>query len=398
MLNEQESQISLKNIAYILAVMAEKSENVYWLSSPDLKSIAYVSPAYEKIWGRSRESLYENPEQWIHYLHSDDAVNHHPIHALAQRLQEEGDKARYAENYRIIRPDGEVRWIADRGFPIYDDAGNCCGLTGIAIDVTNEKLIEIRLKQAKLEAEQMTRLKSEFIRNMEHDVRTPLSGIEGLANMLAMEEVDADKKESLDQIMRSARELRDYCNSILDFSQLAGGKLTVRREPFSVRAVVKRVISTEAPAAKMKNLRLSWHCAEDIPEEVMGDAPRIQQILINLMSNALKFTPKGEVSLTIKLQKSCDDKVQLAFIIKDTGIGIPHDKHEMIYEKFCRLSPSDTGEYDGVGLGLQIVKQFVNELGGSITLKSEVGQGSTFTCYFPFEPVAVAAGSEAVSS
>ena len=120
---EASTHLSLEAIADFLSKLAEKSESVYWLSSPDFKRIAYISPAYEKIWGRSRNILYAEPELWITYLHPDDVKNYHPIHLMAERVAKLGPAARYEEDYRILRPDGEVRWIIDRGFPIYDEAG-----------------------------------------------------------------------------------------------------------------------------------------------------------------------------------------------------------------------------------------------------------------------------------
>src|SRR6185437_15188103 len=127
------NKLTLEDIGSFLGKLAEKSESVYWLSSADFKKIQYISPAYEKIWGRNRDILYKEPELWITYLHPDDVVGHHPIHAMAERVEKEGPSARYHESYRIIRPDGEIRWIIDQGFPIYNVDGQCCGITGVAV-------------------------------------------------------------------------------------------------------------------------------------------------------------------------------------------------------------------------------------------------------------------------
>jgi PAS domain S-box-containing protein len=373
-------------MANFLSKLAEKSETVYWLSSPDFKSIAYISPAYEKIWGRSRDALYLEPELWISYLHPDDVKNYHPIHAMAEKIEKQGDAARYEESYRIIRPDGEVRWIIDRGFPIYDETGACCGVTGVAIDITKEKQAEEALRLAKEEAEKATKLKSEFIRNMEHDVRTPFNGIWGLASYLWEHEPEGEKKELLGDITQSAKELLDYCNGILDFSRIEHGSLPVIEKKFDTKTFMENIIAVETPAAKVKKLELLLDYPSNIPSYVMGDQYRLQRILINLVSNAIKFTKTGYVKLGVKLAKQQSERiVLLAFSVEDTGIGIPQEKQDFIYEKFAKVNPSNEGIYRGSGLGLRIVKQFIEELNGEIDLESEIKKGSKFICTIPFK-------------
>lgn len=169
------TQLNLQDIGDFLSKLAEKSENVYWLSSPDFETIQYISPAYEKIWGRSVETLYKEPELWITYLHPDDAKDHHPIHAMKDRVAKLGPDARYEENYRIIRPNGEIRWIVDRGFPIYD-SGVCCGVTGVAIDITTEMEVE-QLRKERAIAEETNKHLKTMAGSIAHELRNPLGGI-----------------------------------------------------------------------------------------------------------------------------------------------------------------------------------------------------------------------------
>ncbi len=164
---------SLKKFGDFLSQLAEKSECVYWLSSPDFQTIQYISPAYEKIWNRPLKKLYADPETWITFLHPDDAKDHNPIHVMKERIEKLGPEARYNENYRIIRPCGETRHIIDRGFPIYDDYGKCLGVTGVALDITKEKQAELALIQTKEKAEAMNTAALQVA----HDIRSPLAAI-----------------------------------------------------------------------------------------------------------------------------------------------------------------------------------------------------------------------------
>lgn len=378
------NHFTLEAIANFLTKLAEKSESVYWLSSPDFKRIVYVSPAYEKIWGRSRDILYVKPELWITHLHPDDVGDYNPIHAMADRINELGPAARYEENYRIVRPDGEVRWIFDRGFPIFDETNRCCGVTGVAIDVTREKQSEEVLRKAK--EEYFNQLKTQFVRNMEHDVRTPFNGIWGLSSYLWERETDAEKKELLSDITHSAKELLDYCNDILDFSRIELGNLPVLEKKINVKQLISSIMMMEVPAAKIKKINLTVNYSDSIPTILLGDPHRLQSTLINLVSNAIKFTKKGSVELAIELAKQPENRqIILKFIVKDTGIGIPAEMQDFIYEKFTRLNASNRGNYKGAGLGLRIVKQFVEEMNGEIELQSELGVGSTFICMIPFK-------------
>ncbi len=207
-MGKKEINLSLAEIGDFLSKFTEYSEHVYWISSSDLKKIQYISSSYERIWGRSREELYTDPEKWITFLHPDDVQNYHPIHELADRVKKLGEKARYSETYRIIRPNGEIRWIIDNGFPIFNDKGDCIGISGVAIDVTNQKKIEqelikekensseARIMVAEAEAaalisktkadseEEMRKTVMVLVGDIVHDLRTPIATIRGVSNIL----------------------------------------------------------------------------------------------------------------------------------------------------------------------------------------------------------------------
>ena len=222
------------------------------------------------------------------------------------------------------------------------------------------KDIEAELRIAKEKAEEANRLKMEFIQNMEHDIRTPFSGIFGLASTLLRREQDEKKKEYLSYITQSAKELLDYCNGILDFSKIEFGEPIVSKR-FNLTEAIERVTNMELAAAKNKNLSLTYELI-DTPKYLLGDEHRLIRILVNLLSNAIKFTEQGQVKLTVKGYEQNPKKIILKFTVEDTGIGIHPDKQKIIGQKFVRLLPSNKGIYKGLGLGLPVVKQYINDL------------------------------------
>jgi two-component system aerobic respiration control sensor histidine kinase ArcB len=270
--------------------------------------------------------------------------------------------------------------------PYYDEKGRTVGLVGNTVDITYLKNIQAELIDAKNKAEAANQLKSAFIRNMEHDIRTPFSGIYSIATVLESQETDNNKKKSLNAIVQCAKELLDYCNSILDFAKIETGALPCISKKFDIKKLIQSVIITEIPAAQAKGLALTVQYDENLPAILIGDNHRLQRVLLNLISNAIKFTQAGHVKITVELAQKTDAKNCIVRIkVADTGIGIAEDKQLNIYEKFSRLNPSNQGMYKGTGLGLSIVKQFVSEMGGEIDLQSEIDKGTVFLCTLPFE-------------
>lgn len=281
---------------------------------------------------------------------------------------------------------GKLMYFTGVKMPLRDESNNIIGVIGNSLDITALKMAEEELKLAKDEAEKSNQLKTEFIRNMEHDIRTPFSGIYSMTKILEEQETDKEKKMWLSSIAECAKQLLDYCNGILDFSKLESGNLTLLSKKFDLRQLTNDVAALEKPPAEIKNLYFMIDYADSLPSIFVSDPYRIQRILINLTSNAVKFTEKGYVKISIKLAKQINDKqVILKICVEDTGIGIPPDKQNAIYEKFSRLSPANKGFYKGSGLGLTIVKQLIEELNGEIEVKSEPNKGSCFTCLVPMK-------------
>lgn len=270
--------------------------------------------------------------------------------------------------------------------PLKDKQGKIVGILGISFDITEQKRLEKALIEAKETAESANQLKSEFIRNMEHDIRTPFSGILGMAKILDAIETDPVKKQMISDIAVCAQELLNYSCSILDFSKIEAGILPVLSKKFYLKDLIDSLLNIELPAAKTKGLEFSVSMAPDVPSCVIGDDYRLKRILINLLSNAIKFTHQGFVHLKVETSTApVSKRVVLRFCVEDSGIGIAEDKLNMLYEKFSRLTPSNLGIYRGQGLGLRIVKQFIQEMEGEIEIESVLGQGSRFICTLPFQ-------------
>jgi two-component system aerobic respiration control sensor histidine kinase ArcB len=285
-----------------------------------------------------------------------------------------------------ITVNNEIMYFRVIKIPLKDFSGKIIGIIGTSLDVSELKRIQLKLKVQVEKAEIANQVKAEFIRNMQHDIRTPFNGLLGITRVLLDMETNAEKKELLGYINQSAEELLEYCNAILDFSKIESGVFPILEKKFEIRKFLQDIYLLEFPGAKLKNLDLTWHCAEDVPSILIGDPTRLQRILINLVSNSIKFTDVGFVSISVKTAQIVDDKNIIVYVeIADSGIGIPVDKQDVIYEKLERATPSYQGFYRGMGIGLRIVKQFIDEMNGEIELQSELAKGTKFTCTLPFK-------------
>jgi len=379
--------LTLENIKSLLIQLAEYSESVYWLGDPESTHLVYISPAYEKIWGRPRQPVYDNPRIWITHLHPDDQ-SRHPIFEMKDKVAKFGKNARFVENYRVIRPDGEVRWILDRGFPVCDESGKIIAITGVAVDVTEERQREEELKKAKLAAEAASRAKSEFIANISHDIRTPITGLLGLAESLKDTALTEHHRKDATILMNVTQELLNLLNGVIEIINLDAGSANMEQEEFSLQSICESNVSLLRAAAKHKSLDLKLIFKNNLPNLVQGNRTYLERILLNLLSNAIKFTDRGSVKFEVSQQQIDKKTVLNQFKIIDTGIGIPADKHAAIFEYFMRLTPSSRGIYKGNGLGLYATKKYVEAMAGNIAVQSTLGQGSTFIVNLPLQILA----------
>jgi PAS domain S-box-containing protein len=291
----------------------------------------------------------------------------------------------YDINYRIALADKSVKYIHMIGRPVLSADGRVMAVKGVCHEVSQQKLAEAQLIKAKEIAEESVKMKEQFLANMSHEIRTPLNGIVGITHLLSKTPLNKEQRQFMEAIKFSADNLMVIINDILDLAKVEAGKMHIEEAPLQIRQVVKNVANMFSIKTSEKNLALVTDVADNVPDAMLGDAVRLNQILLNLVGNAVKFTHTGSVVVAVQVAEETAGEAVLRFSVKDTGIGIAEDKLQYIFESFTQASHDTTRKFGGTGLGLAICKKLVELQKGTIDIKSKLGEGSEFIITVPYK-------------
>lgn len=360
-------------INYLFSIIDKIPCYIYWKNS-DLKYLGCNKLAAEfinfksssEIIGKSDFDIFKNKSLAQSYRDTDKEI----IETGVPILNEIGE----------LSPDnGEILNTLVSKVPMKDLSGNIVGLVGISVDITELKKTHEELKKAKEAAEASSKAKSEFIANMSHDFRTPLTGVIGLSSVLETQLDNPEYKQEAHLLSKSGEQLLTMINEILDDVKAdSAHEADIHEEPFDLYKCIQNLIELESPTTVSKHLGLKFDIKPDVPQYIISDRKKIHHILLNLLGNAVKFTTNGHITIEISCLDSSKSHVHLQFGVADTGIGIPDELQNKVFERFFRVDPSYKGRYAGYGLGLHIVQSYVSLLGGHITLTSREGVGTTF--------------------
>jgi PAS domain S-box-containing protein len=333
---------------------------------------AFRSVEHDRIFGYAELLPAWTYEIFIeHVLPEDRAM----VDAKFQRaMKSQGD---WNFECRIRRTDGNVRWIWAAGRHRQDDTGAPRRMAGIVQDITERKQAEEALLQAKVAAEAASVAKSQFLTNMSHELRTPMNAILGMIDIALPKAIDPTVQDCLQTVKGSADLLLTLLNDLLDSAKIESGKLELESAPFSLRQMLDQMTRVLAVRASENGLGFYCRLPEETPDALIGDRMRLQQVLLNLAGNAIKFTERGEVEVSVRAVPR-DDEACLEFVVRDTGIGIPPALLERLFQPFGQADASMSRRFGGTGLGLSICKNLLDLMGGRIWVESQVGKGSTF--------------------
>ncbi|BAU57860.1 two-component sensor histidine kinase [Halorhodospira halochloris] len=340
--------------------IASTIDETIWIRNKE--KFIYVNDSFARVWGRSPTALYKDPGEFFAAIHPEDRER---IFCEHKKCLDSGQG--FKGTYRIIRPDGEVRWIEEREFPVYEDNAAAVRFVGSARDITEQKNLQLKLEEA-------NRVKTDFLNAVSHDLRTPLNAILGFTELLQDSSgLDETQRHYISLSRRAGFRLHGLIDTLLELSRLESGNVQLREELFNLRSFIQEQLELLTLHAEEKGLELVVRIDDDLPEYVYGDDVRFAQVLYNLVINAIKFTDQGSISVHAGVDSN--DLVTVA--VTDSGPGISAQEQTRIFEPFTQLDQSGSRTL-GTGLGLTISRELCRLMGGDLWLESTLGRGSTF--------------------
>lgn len=369
---QRKAEEALKESEFRFRLLAESSPvGIFTTDAQGMTN--YVNPRWCEISQLSFDEALG--DGWLKATHPDDRAS---LGRSWHKTADYGDSS--AAEYRFVHPDGSFSWVIGNAVPQRDEFGQISGYIGTITDITERKKMEIDLILAKEKAEESDNLKSVFLQNISHEIRTPLNSIVGFSRLISEPETGCEGKEHYAELInQSSDQLTSIISDIIQISTIAAGQSKIRKSKTNINSICKQVYSRFEDAARKKSLSLSYTTEmRDDESWVISDEDKLSQTLSNLVGNALKFTKRGEVSFGYQM-----DTDKVVFFVKDTGIGVDPETHDVIFERFRQVENSSTRSFGGLGLGLAICKSNVELLGGQIWVESNIGEGSRFFFSIP---------------
>lgn len=338
--------------------------------------LMYVNEYFSELTGYSAEESIGQNCRFLQGADTDPETVQKIREALKKRQSIKTEILNYTKH-------GQKFWNELNIDPIFDDSGECLFFVGIQYDISERKYAEQQLRMAASLTEMNSRGQLEFIGKLNHELRTPLNGIMGMIELVGMGDNSEEQKEYLELARQSGEALLNIVNNSLDMAKLGRGKMRVEQIEFQPLKLIQQIIKTHEPAAQNKQIRLLCHADLTTPDVLTGDPLRLRQVLDNLLSNAIKFTEQGEVQLQMDVEERRGDTVILVFTVHDTGIGIPDNKINQLFEAFTQTDISHARKFGGSGLGLTICKELLELMDGQISVESTEGKGTKFEVTLP---------------